>query len=303
MYTIENIIRTLDRKPEDKLNIILVSDNYDDYVERLCETGHDFYIIDAPWHRDNRPANLNIVSNGSNLKGMDFIIVFNRAQLYESAGGMSGMWHLPLIVVDCASPMSKVQIPFFTTVNVNDEHMMTSRAGMVSVGTTQFITDSWLSPRTRFSTTIPIPHIQIDIEPNPTKVLIDKQLPQQYLESLPIEFVNERFTTAKEEAGIYLHLLQTVTPLMVDCMASKIPVVTFQSIEFNEIIEKHACIIMTDIAQAKQSTFVTGIRGLSHLPQVLDNAYDLVIDNTIDKFVSKWNRILNYTAQQFYLRG
>jgi hypothetical protein len=140
-------------------------------------------------------------------------------------------------VVDLASSVTKAPLPFFANVNVQDPNVLFARNGLLSVACTKLVKDSWLSQNTAFSTIIPIPHQPLIVEDERDKILIDKALPEQYLKTLPITVDQNRFTTDKAKGIVYLHLWQNITPLMIDCMAAEIPIVTFQSADFQEIVK------------------------------------------------------------------
>jgi hypothetical protein len=307
MYPINNVIESALRKPTDRLSLLILNEGYDQYIERLAEIDHDFYIVNElynvpQWVSKTLPANVTRVTRTHELglTKLDGIIVFNRAGLYEKAYQISKAWHIPLVVIDYASSVSKVPLPFFANVNINNVQEMFNRNGSVTVGLTDDITKSWYSQYQNLSLTIPIPAKKIDRKPQ-GKILVDSFLPEAYIQSLPINF-DQKFTTKPEEADIYLHLWQNITPLMIDCMASEIPVVTFQSQDFAEIINSQACVLIQDLSVVEQSTFLTEMLQFPKLETIKQNALKYTEPNTKNNFEQTWSQVFNHLASNYYIR-
>ncbi len=309
MYTIENIINTTITDEYKRQSILIINEGHERYIEKLCKTPHDFYLIEGivdtqQWTFQDKPNNLHIQHQSySDVKSIDLIITFNRAGLYEKAQEVSKSLHVPVVIVDMASSISKVPVPFFANTNITNSDIMIGRSGIVSVGCNPFITKSWLSNTTGFGTTIQLPYQEIDRSRAVNKILLDTILPEKYISSLPITVNDELFTIEPMEASAYLHLWQNITPLMIDCMASNIPVITFKSQEFNEIIEKEACILIDDINIVAQPGFLSEILRFDSITEIVDNAKKFTEEFTLDNFIDEWNSIFNYTQNHFYTRG
>lgn len=307
MYTIENVVNSVTRQNK-PLSILLFTDAYDDSISLLCETGHNFYLVCEAnnvwqWDIPARPPNLTVATtmNSLNKRSFDFSIVWGRASNFDKGYNISSAGHIPVIVIDMASSFSKLPMPFFTSATIDHPEAMFQRSGIVSVGITEIITKSWYSNYTKFSTTISLPSRPFNTT-SKDKILIDRTLPQEYLNKVPIDISN--FTFDPQEAQLYLHLWQTVTPLMLNCMASKVPVVTFNSIEFKDIIDNKACVLIENIGDVANPTFVTEIESFISNANIIDNAYTYTLQqNTIENFVQQWNRVLDYASNHFYLRG
>ena len=298
MYPIENIIRKLNYKADQRLNILLANDADENYISRLCELPHNFYLIEPKWEFSTVPPNLKLFTQGE--RAFDLAIAFDRVNGYQKGLQICNASHLPLIVVDMASLMLKVPRPFFTNVNVKPDVELLQFCGNVSVGSTSSISESWNSQFTNLSTTISIP--ATPFVSNGSKILLDESLPKPYIGTLPIK-IDDRFTTNKEEVAAYLHLWQSPTPLMIDAMASRLPVITFRGPDMTEIMEARACIVVKDIKHISDPKFLEQLLTIDHLQEVLDNAQNFVKDNTYETFITKWRRVLQYTSRQIYIRG
>lgn len=296
MFKIENIIRSATRKAGDKLNILIFQEGNEDYIERLCLTGHNFYCISDyctvfPWRRKEKPKNLHIYKEfiGSGVVSFDFIIVFNRTRMYEDAIKVSSVGHIPIIVVDTIGAMTKVPMPFFTTAQINNEAAMYARNGIVNIATTEIVEESWYNVNTSFAYTIPIGGNEQVLSGE--KILIDPTLPKEYLESLPINVLDgSKYTTKPYNVKCYLHLWQNITPLMIDCLCSDIPVITFKSLEFQELIDNNSIHIIDNLLDFEY----VNLNGIG-------TKYDKE-KNDMSNFIKEWNNIFNNFISGYYTR-
>jgi len=310
MYTINNIVQTAIRKPEDRLSILVLNEHYDDYIRRLECLDHDFYIANdmygvPQWNSPKGFNNIHIANRLQDhcLSQLDTIIVFNRAGLWERAKSLSNVWHLPIIVVDITCSINHVPLPFFATVVVNNPPQLFQRNGNASVGITEIVADSWQSPYQSLSLPIAVPPIEIESKEAASKILIDTTLPQEYIDSLPFVASPDKFTTDPTEAKIYLHLWKNVTPMMIDCMASGIPVITMSDHDFAEIIKEQSCVIIQDLNIVGQPTFVDEIMGFPQLNKIVENAKKYANRTNVEEFKNSWESVLRHVTNNTYLRG
>lgn len=302
MFVIENIIRKLTVTKNDKLNIIVYNDGNEDYINRLCWLDHNFYIQNG-YNLPTKPYNL---FNGldQSVRAYDAIIVFNRANMYDHAKQLSDKNHIPIINVDLVGSNSLLPIPFYTNVNMENAAALYQKSGTISVAASKEIYESWSNASIGLSTTIQIPSIQLNPQ-QPQSILLDPQLPNEFVQSLPITILEPLFTTNIDRAAVYLHLWQHITPLMLDCMASNIPVVTFKSVEFNNIIESKACIIIDDIKYFNVPNILQQLLAFKNLDVIKRNAVEYIEKRDTNKqdFIDRWTRIFNYVKKNIYMRG
>jgi hypothetical protein len=194
-------------------------------------------------------------------------------------------------------------MPFFATPNIQNKEILFNSNGVVNVGMSSAISQCWLSNSSNL--TIPINHIPELIEKNNTenKILIDSVLPTQYLNSISIDKENNKvFTTDPQNAAIYLHLCTYITPLLIDCMATGIPIVTLKSLELQELINYKACIILSDIKVINNPKFLNDILNFPNLKDIISNA-KIYISDIENNFVDLWTKVLTHVSGSFYIRG
>lgn len=309
MYIMENIIQKTISDNNRKLSILIVNQDNEDYIYNLSKLEHNFYIIteySINWKYDFLPNNLFFINNIKDIgiKTIDCIIVFDRFNTYEKASLISKNLHVPLIVVDYASSILKTPTPFFVNSKFNEENIAYLRNGNISVGMSDFVTKSWHSHIQYFGTTI-IPVTETIVSKNKEKILIDTWLSPDYVKNLPIKIDNEKYTTNPENAIMYLHLWKNINPLMMQCMASEIPVITFNSEDFNEIINEEACVLLQDIDMLNKSYFIKYILQFVEKQNITVNAKNYLNKriNEENNFLKSWNNLLNYVSNMYYLRG
>jgi hypothetical protein len=308
MYTIRNITEAASGKEKDKLDVLIINEFDDSYVESLCLTNHNFYLMqnikDLPqqWNSQTKPHNLNIVANYSEIRHVDCIVCFNRGNAYNIASNISAQFHVNLINVDFASSQLIFPSPINAKINIPLQEAVT-RQGVISVGTSKHVTASWANQRSGFQITIP--HYYEKFEPtNRSKILIDPNIPQDTLTTLPVQLSPEDYTTDKNEAGSYLHLWTHVNKLAIDCMASDIPVVCLDSPDIKDLAFNRACIVLPDLEHLKLEYFKEKVLQLADQHGIKINAkkyIEKVHDN--DFFLECWDKLFRYASNLMYLRG
>lgn len=311
MYLMQNIIQKAIDQKKDKLSVLILNEDNEEYIYNLSKLDHNFYIIQENgftfnWRHNFIPNNLIFVNNFRDfgIKEIDCIIVFDRINTYEKASLISKQYHIPIIVVDIASSLLKSKVPFFINAKIDNPNITYLRNGNVSVGISNFVTDSWHSYKQYFGTTI-IPITEPIISKSKEKILIDMWLAKDYIDNLPIKINSDNYTTNPENAIVYLHLWKNINPLMFQCMASEIPVITFNSEEFNEIIEEEACILLEDINVLNKPNFIEFILDFANEKNIIANAKNFINKriNEENNFTKSWNNLLSYVSNMHYLRG
>jgi len=313
MYTIENIIRAVTRKSGDKLNIVLLCDNEEDYITQLCATGHNFFIFndmyDSQWKRSVEYTPVNLHRYPTHImaceRHYDFIIVFNRIHHWERARDLSGIWHVPIIVVDLASMPIGSQHPFHTKLVLDNPDRLLLRGETISVGSTQLITDSWTSHYSAFSTTINLPHNTVTRDlvdyKNNQMLAVDCDLPEGYLQSLPLN-LDEKFTPSLSFSAFFINFWQAITPKMLEAMALGIPVVTFESPDLQELIGNQIVLMIDDMQLLNDPAVVHHLKNFDKIPKIRDNALEYVKQHSPEQFTDGWNGLFEYATNLSYTR-
>lgn len=307
MYTIRNIIESASENTKQKLDVLIVNEFDDSYVESLCLTNHNFYMLESiddmpkQWNSETKPYNLNIVRSLSEIRSLDCIVCFNRGNAFNVADKISSVYHVNLINVDFASSQLIFPSPINSQVNIEINEAI-ARQGAITVGISKNVTASWVNQLTGFSITIP--HYYDRFESVRTKILIDPNIPQETLSTLPIQLDSSTFTTNKNEACAYMHLWTNQNKLMIDCLASSIPVMCLDSPDMKDFALNKACIILPSIEQlnipnlkeqlmsvAESNNIATF--GLNYIEKVHDNSF----------FLECWDKLFRYASNLMYLRG
>ena len=314
MYLAENAIRSAIRQDTDPLNILVVNDSSFDYVERMASymTNHKFFMVQSvdnkqpQWERDIIYDNLRYYNNFGEIDEMyfDLIICFNRLDAFTIASKISRLHHVPLINVDFASSHTRYPVPFGGSLMTQDS--LINNRGLISVGSTEFITDSWRDDDSIYksSFTIGLPHRTFNKNPNAHKILLDKGLPEDFYRSLSIELDANLFTSDINEAAVYCHFLSNPNCLLLDCMMSEIPVLTFDSPDINEYSQKKLLLLMNEPEQMVKPNFVPEVQGFAQKNNLTTLAKEYIKENNKQAdFKNKWDNIFKYCASTFYQRG
>lgn len=308
MLVVQNIIRSAVRKKDEKLHILVFHDMYHEYIYKLSELNHTFYIPQdfCPQNKithDTKPKN--IVLLNSLMKTVspyfDAIVVFNRFGVYEKAKNLALGMHIPLIIIDFAHFNTKAAIPFFSYFQLPNPENFINHTGDIHVGISKIISDSWSLNQRNIGTAIGYPPNLIKTV-REGKILIDNMIPKQYIDTLPFKLDSKVFTFNPEEASLYLHLWQCPTTLLYDCMLSKIPVVTFPSIDLSDIISDKACITIKEMRDVMHPRFLHEIFNLPQLEEIKSTAYNTVKNNSIESFKNSWTNVFNFVTNGPYIR-
>jgi len=313
MYLTENIIRSATRKQDDNLSIIVVNDAQSDYVERLALAfpNHNFYIVQQltgqsqQWDRPISFENIKyyLYLDDLPIKYVDLVICFNRMNAFDGALHINHDYHVPMANIDMASRNLKHQIPLKANLNIEDPAVLDRRFGNVAVGSSDFITESWRATNQKLNATIDLPYKLINRKPDANKILIDKAIPQEFVGELGIHLDN-RFTHDPAEAAVYCHLFMSPSCLMIDCMASEIPVFAFDSIDMSDYYQKELCYMVKEVNSVNSPTFLQEILAMEDRMKIAPRARDYVLKkNSHEQFKNKWENILRYLSNSFYQRG
>jgi len=299
MFAVENIIRSLEKK--ERKRIVVFGDYEADYIRQLAKyVDHDFI------HITNINPELNMQDFGhvkvyenemvAPLRSIDLVMCFNRVNTYNKAKQFSNIWHVPIVVIDTSSSFLSAPCPQMANLNINNEDLLFSQEGCFSVGVNEYITDSWSYQDRGLAYTVEPVAEKIERKTK-GKVLIDPELPKEYLDSL--NFITEEyFTTNLEEATCYLHLWKNVNTLLYKCIASEIPVIVLDDQnDLKDLYVNQACILMRNIEAAKWPEIIKMAENTDFA-----KAKEYVKDFTAEKFKQRWESILSVTSNIFYKR-
>lgn len=315
MYLIDNIIERVFSEDKEKLSILIGQQSKPWYVKMMCATGHNFYAIPELYmdiqksiEKDQMPANLKFVESMSHtpVRSIDAIVSLGRGDSWERCRRISSAYHIPMITVDFASSEAGVYMPIGAS--VDDKSKINNRGGFLSVAMTPRINASW-QDSTKIITSV-IPPYAKKSEVSGNKILVDEHLPKQFIEMMPVKITEDRFTISTQDAGIYIHLWTGINNLMMDCMASRIPVVIPNDPlfikEYKDFIDLQSVVVVEEdiFRSMKDPDIVKKIKSFGPINQILDNA-ERIADKlqSKDKFIEDWNKVLRYCANSTYIRG
>lgn len=299
MHLVQNVINKL-QKP-DKLNVIAVIEHQADLINRIAQcTQHNFFL--HPLNQisiTNKAPNVYYNMNGE--KAFDAVLCFNRLNGFNVASRLSAAYNLPLLVIDECSSNTLTPHPVGSTLNGDIERSkLVFHNGDVTIALADNIERSWINNSTLYSDVIPIPP-QVLLNMTPTKVLVDPGLDDNYLDSIN---ANKNIITKNVmEAGIYVHLLKSVTPLFIDCLFSKIPILTFRSYDLEPYIEKQCCMVLEDTSILSTQNLVEQVLAHKDIEKIKKNGYDFVAQYDNKTIYERWACVFDYLKQIFYVRG
>lgn len=306
MFLYENIVRSVTRNKGDRVKLLAINDSQDEYIRRLSSLHMiDMYMAEdtCPTKQKVEGADVTYSYKLDNLgeRYLDAIIVFSRIQSFEYAQRLSHQLHLPLIVVDFASYDARATLPFFGNINLEDPEILKQHHGQVTVGISNDICNSWMTTNMGINTIIRIPHRFMKVDDNADKILLDKNLPKEYINSLPFQVTPDLFTTDPQDAKIYLNLWQQEKPLMLNCMASGIPVISMESHDLKHLINNEIIVKIESVDKINRSWF-DEIKNFEGLETAKNNANLYRKEYTIEQFEEDWNRILEFWIMSDYYR-
>ena len=310
MYPIENIIRNAGKEDsKDRLSILIINDGNDSYITSIAKKlNHDFYLVDniiegsRQWKSKIRPENLSIINDLSQISSryLDGIIVFNRTTEYEKADLISKNFCVPLIVIDTVTSENKISMPFGASAKIENVSHILNRNIDTCVSLNDNILRSWINNNS--SLCVEINHLpnKIKRDQNSNLVLIDPALDRNYLGSVGINFQNEIYTNDPEKACVYLNMWQSISPLMIDCMYSGIPVATIANANFEDIIKKECCVIIDQVNLFNDPSNVSNLLEFKKLQNIIDNAKSY-FQYEEQSFKNKWNSIINHVCNKIFM--
>jgi|GEM_PF-3264061 len=312
MFAIENIIRNASSEEKEKLTILLVNETMDEYCSMLANSlPHDFYLVTGianfpQWGTESKPSNIHIVDFMHEIpsRHVDAIIVFNRGAMYERAENASRNLHVPLIVVDFASSITKVPCPLHATLNLPNPEVLYGRSGDACVANSKDVSRSWISQIPCLSVEINYPGRTIQKDQDANFILLDNTLPKQSVEGLGVNVNNGLYTNVIEKASMYLYLWHNKNTMLYDCMRNRIPVIVPKgSQDLGDLASQQLCLVVESPTMFNDPANYEQVLKFDGLPQLVENAYNYVSKFTEEEFGNKWNNLLGHVCNKGFVRN
>lgn len=312
MFAIENIVRNASSDGKEKLSILIINETNDDYCEALANSlPHDFYIVRGiaehpQWGRQTKPSNLHILDFVYQIPSryIDLVVVFNRGQMYEKAINVSNSLHVPLVVIDFVSSLTKVPCPIGASLNLPDPNMLYLRNGDAAVGNTRAVCRSWVSNIPSMSIEINYPGKVVQKSQDSRFILLDPALPRSSVDALGINVNTGLYTNDIKDACMYLHLWHNQTSMMFDCMKNRIPIISVKGAnDMGELVSQQLCVVVESPNIFNDISNYDNILKFESLPQIVENAYNYVSKFTEEDFGNKWNNLLGHVCNKGFVRN
>jgi len=325
MPIMNNIIRSAKRTKGETLRCLTFCRENEKYMRLLSKCNCELYIISKPNQSDWKSTVAKLADNifvcrdeNSALASSPFfdcVIANDRLQEFDMSVEISQSLHIPIITIDHVSKGITQKLPSGSAVNVTSP--LDGRGGNINVCLSEKIKESWDGKNMGYqgiSITIP-PHINIknklDEEESKEGILVDNNVAQPLMNiihsSLPKFNLIPRFpeTSFKKirEAKVYLNTWNNVDIKTLEAMAAGCITISHRTSDTELIIkDKQNGLLFSEVGE---------------LPDMLtkceEGAYDYIPDNSIktakeisideESFIKKWNQVLSYISETFFLRG
>lgn len=297
MFAMNNIIRSTERR--DRLNIILVNLQDEDYIQKICALlDHNFFIINnfGAWNPNmDIPANLRLLPNLSSVEYFDLVISFDRAKSFDLGKHLSFTLNINHILVDLAPKDCLIKFPVLIEPEIPDAEKLARNIAQVYISSSDYIKKSW-GETNSLCVSIDLPyHMNQDIDwKNNKKVLIDPILPKDFIKQIP-DNIKPLLTTNPHDAYCYLHMWRTVTSTMVDCLANSLPVLLYQNKYLDHL--SGCCLKIDSLNDISED-----LKSQIEEKNLVKESKDWVVDNCfkISEFKKKWSHVINFMSLQYF---
>ena len=327
MAIMHNIVRSAMRTKKDTLKCLAFCRENEKYLKLFSKCNCELYILPKPNQSDWKDSVVADVPNNIFIcqgdKGIftsqpffDCVIANDRLQEFDMALKISQSLHIPLITVDHVSSQVAQKLPAGSSVNVTSP--LEVRGGNINVCLSENIKKSWHSnANTKWhgiSITIP-PYVNIDnsFDGKKTKkgIVIDNNVAQPLMNILGNTL--SRFAIAPRfpetsfdkirEAKVYINTWNNIDIKTLEAMAMGCITISHRTPDTELLIkDKQNGLLFSDISELPDilTKCEEGI-----YDQIPNNAIETVKEISIDEesFIKKWNQVLSYISETFFLEN
>ena len=318
MTAVTNAINSIFRTDDENapLNILVLCRNNEKYIELLCHTKHNFYILqNHPWNGfiAKRPENLKDLN--PHTPPLDLIICHDRTEQYMEACGLAFNLHVPLVLIDQCS--QELMRPHSVIENLQARNIdeLINRRPNFSVASSKFIGSSWGYTEST-AQIVPLATVEryyADVaESTETYVSMDNNISTEtgsvisniingQYQLIPTDHENlDDIAVAKSK--YFINTYCNVTIKLLEAMAAKNVVICLRNKDTMELITDRKNGILIDNLHQIPSV----IRELEHNPilynSIVDKAKnDMVKNHTLEAFVNGWHNVFSTVRSAFYL--
>ena len=314
MIVMDNIIRSVFRSSNDKLNIVTMCKNDEKYISLLSRTNHNFYLLpNHKWNSliEDKPKNVHILTSCD--RPIDFLICYNRAEQYEEAQIIARKMHVPIILVDmCGKELIRPQ-NLLEYINAKNPALL-NKQPCLQIVCTDSIRESW--NKDCASITIPI---GIDIEKYQDSqkdhelfVCIDNNthsnvgarlsshIPKEYT-TIPTDHDQRHQVNNINKSRYFINTYKSITVKVLEAMAAGTIVLCLKNTDTESFINHNE-----DGMLFKSLTDLT--EQLQYLDQqpnkrakIIQAARARIVrEHCLDSFISKWHTAFKNLESVFY---
>lgn len=321
MFMMNNVIRSASRTKKDTLKCLTFCRENERYLRLLSKCNCELYVVPKPTQSDwktsvaETPENVfvfkdeNVVFNSRPF--FDCIISNDRLQEFDMATFLSNSLHLPIITIDHVSSRIIQKLPAASNVNVSAP--LGKRIGNINVCLSEDIKSSWETNSYGISIAIP-PCLNTEIfnkEKPKEGVVIDNNVPEEIMNVITSHLHNftptPRFPEISfdntKNAKVYINTWNNIDIKTLEAMSLGCIVISPRTPETEVVIEdKKNGLLFSDVSELPEilNKCEEGV-----YDKISNNAIETAKENSIDEesFVKKWNQVLAYVSETFFLRN
>jgi hypothetical protein len=321
MSIINNIIRSATRKSGDTLRCLTFCRENERYLRLLSKCNCELYVVPKAAQSDWKtnvseiPKNVfvfrdeNISFNSRPF--FDCIISNDRLQEFDMAISLSNSLHIPIITIDHVSSRIIQKLPAASKVNVSTP--LEKRVGNINVCLSEDIKMSWETSSHSISIVIP-PCLDIesfDKEAPREGIVIDNNVPKDVMNVITSHlsdfaptprFPEISFDNTKN-AKVYINTWNNIDIKTLEAMSLGCITVSPRTPEAEVVIEdKKNGLLFSDINELPEILKRCNAGDYDKIPS---SANKVVKERSIDEesFIKKWNQVLAYISETFFLRN
>jgi len=317
VMAIRSILRSIQRAQKvdiDKLNILTICQNNEKYIAILCQTQHNFYILNEhPWNSSIEIKPPNISTFDVYSKPLDYIICHDRAEQYEQAEKLSRELHVPIIIVDmCSKALIR---PHHILEEMNPINLdILNRNVPIHVCSSEYIEQSWHN-NNNVSINAPIgidinrfknnqssdkPIVCIDNNTVPqVGTVIEKILTNSY--KILATDHNNLDDISVNKSRYFINTNKTITVKVLEAMAAENVVISLKTQDTENFIKHQETGMLINNIEEIVPTIKLLEKPNSIREHIVEQARNKIIkEHSMEKFLTQWSLAFNMIQSIFY---
>ena len=316
---INNVIRSATRDHQKtKIRCLTFCRDNEKFISLLSKCNCEVYIVPKQGFSDwksaigGMPENIFPLRHDSlvpRIPYVDCVIINDRLQEWDMGSSISQSLHVPLVVVDHVSRDCIQKLPINGSVQVGEP--LELRHGDINISLSDEIRESWQSNAYGISITIP-PYIQKkQSQKKKSLVVVDNNVPAEVLTAVDgvlkgIETVG-RFPESDLEnikrAKVYINTWNNIDVKTLEAIQLGAITISPRSKETERVIRhEENGLLYSNIAEIPQLVNDCLEDRYNNIPE--ESKKILLEDlSSEDSFIKKWNQVLSYISESFFVRN